>query len=415
MTYALEFLNVSKKYILNNQLSGIRYLVPYLYRKVILGEKVKRGEDFWALKDVSFRLRKGETLGIIGPNGAGKSTILKLLARITYPTNGDIKVNGRLAALIELGAGFHEDLTGRENVFVNGAIMGMSKNEIKQELDGILDFAGIGSFIDTPIKRYSSGMKARLGFAVLAHLRLDILLVDEVLAVGDMSFQQKCFNKIHSFRKEGKTIIFISHNLRSVESLCQNTIWLADGKIVQYGKTKEVVSQYIDFTNKRIQGEENASLSESDRKGTGDVRITEVKLLDEKDRETGSFPMNGKMKIRIFYNAFKKIRKPDFGVSLWSDEGTRICTITTGQEMKNPPYIEGKGVAECEIYQLPFLPRMHYVRVAIYDENGMYPFDFISTAKTFTVSQEEDATQKYTYSPLQGVIQMKASWNFNDL
>lgn len=207
-------------------------------------------EEFWALKDINLEIKKGEKIGIIGKNGAGKSTLLKILSRITAPTEGLVKINGRVSSLLEVGTGFHPELTGRENIFLNGSILGMGHNEIKKQFDEIIDFSGVETFIDTPVKRYSSGMKTRLGFAIAAHLRNDVLILDEVLAVGDAEFQKKCLGKVGKIPSEiGKTIIFVSHNLSAVQSLCDKAVWLHNGEVFQESDVSSAVKSYLQYTN----------------------------------------------------------------------------------------------------------------------------------------------------------------------
>lgn len=203
------------------------------------------GQEFWALQDVNFEVKQGEILGIIGRNGAGKSTLLKILSRVTAPTSGEVKVRGRIASLLEVGTGFHPELTGRENVFLNGAILGMTKGEIKKKFDEIVDFSGVEDFIDTPVKRYSSGMYVRLAFAVAAHLEPEILIVDEVLAVGDVEFQKKCIGKMQDVSKGGRTILFVSHNMTAVSSLCEKAVLMKDGQIIQQGEAAKVIDGYF--------------------------------------------------------------------------------------------------------------------------------------------------------------------------
>lgn len=234
---------LSKKY----KISKIRTIVPYKDLRDTISlwfTKKKQMEDFWALKDISFELKKGEILALIGGNGAGKSTLLKLLSKITFPTSGSIQISGRLGALLEVGMGFHPDLTGRENIFLSGAILGMKRKEIKRHLDEIIDFSEVEKFLDIPVKRFSSGMFLKLAFSVMAFLDADILLVDEVLAVGDSDFQKKCISKIRQIVNSGKTIIFVSHNLDSVVSLCPKSILLEKGSIVRCGESRSVVEFY---------------------------------------------------------------------------------------------------------------------------------------------------------------------------
>lgn len=243
----LEMDHVYKRFRRGEMHDSLRDLLPALYGRMLKGANNGRLTDneFWALQDVSFRVNEGEALGIIGSNGAGKSTILKLLTGIMKPTEGDVRVHGTLSALIEVGAGFHPDLTGRDNIFLNGVILGMKKEQIRRKFDEIVDFSGLADFIDTPVKRYSSGMYARLGFAVAAHVEPRILVVDEVLSVGDYAFQNKCVDKMKSIIKDGLTVIFVSHNLRAVMELCSRCILLDHGKILKEGSPNEVVRHYL--------------------------------------------------------------------------------------------------------------------------------------------------------------------------
>src|SRR6185295_4201893 len=238
----LKFDRVSKKYRIYQESEQVPGKLRSLTRR-LFGNR----NDFWALRDVSFEVERGEALGIIGQNGAGKSTILKLLYNITAPTKGRISINGRLAALIEVASGFHPELTGRENVYLNGSLLVMKRREISRKLDNIVDFAGVSAFIDTPVKRYSSGMYLRLGFSIAAHLDPDILLLDEVLAVGDAEFQSKCIERVNQLRRSGTTIVFVSHNLGAVESLCDRTLLIKEGQIYKSGATHEVISAYEDL------------------------------------------------------------------------------------------------------------------------------------------------------------------------
>jgi lipopolysaccharide transport system ATP-binding protein len=245
----LEMVEVSKKFKRGELYDSLRDLIPAFWSGLLKrrAESALGRKEFWALREVSFQVNRGEALGIIGSNGAGKSTILKLLSGIMKPTVGQVMVNGTLSALIEVGAGFHPDLTGRENVFLNGTILGMKRDRIKQKFDEIVEFSGLGDFIDTPVKRYSSGMYARLGFSVAAHVDPDILLVDEVLSVGDYLFQNKCLEKMKAVIGSGATVIFISHNLRAVTEMCSRCILLDHGMVVKEGASSEVVQEYLDL------------------------------------------------------------------------------------------------------------------------------------------------------------------------
>ena len=248
--------NLSKKYIIGHQkqerYTALRDVISNGAKSFWQGltgdRKIKQdvSEEFWALKDINFEIKQGDRVGIIGRNGAGKSTLLKILSRITEPTSGKISIKGRVASLLEVGTGFHPELTGRENIYLNGAILGMDRSEIKKKFDEIVDFAEVEKFLDTPVKRYSSGMYVRLAFAVAAHLEPEILIVDEVLAVGDAAFQKKCLGKMEDVaEKEGRTVLFVSHNMATIQNLCQRTIYLNQGLLVSDNQTQKLISEYL--------------------------------------------------------------------------------------------------------------------------------------------------------------------------
>lgn len=301
----LEGTHISKKFKKGELYDTLRDLIPAL-----TGRMLKRGgthelqeREFWALDDVSFQVERGEAMGVIGSNGAGKSTLLKILCGIMKPTEGSFIVNGRLSALIEVGAGFHPDLTGRENVFLNGTIMGMSRDEIKNKFDEIVQFSGLEDFIDTPVKRYSSGMYARLGFSVAAHINPDILLVDEVLSVGDWAFQQKCAEKMGKLMSSGATIIFISHNLRAVTNLCNRCMLLERGKVVMTGPSEEVVKYYLDSASQALIGASDSPVS-----------ISAVKVLKE-GIEGSRFNSGDKIVVKVTVDS--KIDCQDLGLHVY--------------------------------------------------------------------------------------------------
>jgi lipopolysaccharide transport system ATP-binding protein len=264
--------------------------------------RFKNGEEadvIWALKDVSFEVNEGEVLGIIGRNGAGKTTILKILSRITEPTSGYAEIHGRVSSLLEVGTGFHPELTGRENIFLNGAILGMRKREIEQKFDDIVDFAEIEKFLDTPVKRYSSGMYVRLAFAVAAHLEPEVLLVDEVLAVGDIAFQKKCLGKMEEVAKGGRTVLFVSHNMGAIRSLCQSAIWLDNGQIVKKGPAGEVVRDYEEHQLRHF--DESSYIVERNPEEVKDKSfyISRVEMLNEKGERTNLFRYNDKLTLIV--------------------------------------------------------------------------------------------------------------------
>jgi len=256
---------------------------------------VRSNDIIWALKDISFNVDEGEVLGIIGKNGAGKSTLLKILSHITEPTGGIIEINGRVSSLLEVGTGFHPELTGRENIFLNGAILGMRKKEIEQKFDEIVNFAEIEKFLDTPVKRYSSGMYVRLAFAVAAHLEPEILLIDEVLAVGDIAFQKKCLGKMEDVAKGGRTVLFVSHNMGAIRSLCNNAIWLNDGQILKKGTTDEVVGNYEESQIRRFEDSSYVVERNPEDVKNKSFYFSRVEMLNERGEHTNIFRYNKKL------------------------------------------------------------------------------------------------------------------------
>ena len=294
-------------------------------------------QEFWALRDVSFTVERGEALGIIGLNGAGKSTILKLLYNITTPSKGEIRICGKLSALIEVSSGFHPELTGRENVYLNGSLLGMTRREIRNKLDSIVDFSGVGGFIDSPVKRYSSGMYLRLGFSIAAHLDPDILLLDEVLAVGDAAFQAKCIKRIAQLRKEGTTIVFVSHNLGAVESLCDRTLLIKEGQIYKSGATHEVIAAYEDLLL-RLSPKGRAARAESSTSAAAE--IVSVKVFDSEGHHTTMFATGDAMSIRVELNVHRRIEDAVVEVyfnSVFGNLHTHFSTETGGQLLDLEP------------------------------------------------------------------------------
>lgn len=278
---------------------------------------------FWALQDVSFEVKQGETVGIVGRNGAGKSTLLKLLSRITEPTHGRIEIDGRVAALLEVGTGFHSELTGRENVYLNGTILGMKRAEITRQLDEIVAFAEVEKFIDTPVKRYSSGMILRLAFAVAAHLNPEILIVDEVLAVGDAAFQKKCLGKMEGVAKEGRTIFFVSHNMPAVTRLCQRAILLEEGKLCRDGNSHDVVNAYLHSELGTISSREWADPCKAPRGEVARLRAVRVRRSDGQCAET--FDIRKPVGLEMEYEVLKSGYKLMPSIELWNEGG--VCLI----------------------------------------------------------------------------------------
>jgi lipopolysaccharide transport system ATP-binding protein len=281
--------------------------------------------DFWALRDVSFAVEAGESLGVIGHNGAGKSTLLKLLSNITTPTSGQIEIHGKVSALLEVGSGFHPELSGRENVYLSGSILGMRRAEISSKLDDIVEFAGVRPFIDVPVKRYSSGMYVRLGFAIAAHLDPDVLLLDEVLAVGDAAFQQKCRDRIHKLRNEGTTLVFISHDLAAVQDVCTRAILMQQGQIAAAGTPAEIIRQYQQTT---VSHDVRRAVPPGHAFGTR-ARIVSVVFMDESGNPQSSFLTGGHLRLRLYYEAFEDFDDIDFGVFFYTQDDMLACQFST--------------------------------------------------------------------------------------
>jgi lipopolysaccharide transport system ATP-binding protein len=314
----------------------------------------------WALNGVSLEVESGEVLGIIGRNGAGKSTLLKVLSRITYPTSGRVDVRGRVGSLLEVGTGFHDELTGRENIYLNGSILGMKKREIDAAMERIIEFADVTEFLDTPIKRYSSGMRMRLGFSVAAHLSTDVLFVDEVLAVGDVGFQKKCLGTMRELGHGGRTVVFVSHNMAAIENLCKRTIWIADGQVKQDGNTREVIRAYLNsFEATDKQTSDLAAVRE--REGTGDVRFLKMEFLNENDGEEPVIHSGSPLHIRFHYECQRDMPNLYFGLRIFSNLGVLISDVhnwATNQGIPLAP--KGRGTIDLEIDFLNLIPGTYY-------------------------------------------------------
>ena len=333
---------------------------PFLQVGEVNDREVKGGEYINALSDINIEIKKGEVVGIIGKNGAGKSTLLKLLSEVTTPTTGSIKVKGKIAALLEVGTGFHPELTGRENIFLNGAILGMNKKEIDSRIEEIIDFSGVAKYIDTPVKRYSSGMKVRLGFAVAAHLEPDILVVDEVLAVGDAEFQSKSIGKMKDVASEGRTVLFVSHNMVSIKSLCDRAIVLDKGEVVFKGGVNEAVSYYLNSAKESIA---IPLCDREDRQGNGKIKITDGYFLDDagmKSKELIS-GLSGKLILEYKKNGEVNSENVFIGVNFF-DENEIIQTVVANDELGIKfDKIDDKGLFTIEFDKLGFRAgRYHY-------------------------------------------------------
>jgi ABC-type polysaccharide/polyol phosphate transport system ATPase subunit len=368
-----------------------------------LFKAIRPDELVTALDSISFQVKKGTTFGVIGENGSGKSTLLKIITGITKPTSGKVSVKGKVSALIELGAGFHPEISGRENVYINGIMLGLSKKEIDQKFDDIVRFAQLEEFIDAPVKTYSSGMYMRLGFSIAINVNPDILLVDEVLAVGDASFVPKCLDRIDDFRRQKKTILFVSHDLTTVEKVCDRVVWLKEGKIQMIADPKRAVDAYLqdiaekqeeDFeirqreVEQKVKEEEKKEEEGDDRRenrwGKKEIEITEVKMTNLQGEEKHVFSPDEGMIIQMDVFAKTDITDFVFGIGIFNSQGVRCYGTNTHSEDFEPQSIEGRGKVTCKIDQLNLINGTYYLDVAAHKRDG-YPYDYHRSMYTFMV------------------------------
>lgn len=334
----------------------LREALVNVFRSALSRHEAEEKKSIWALREINFELSAGEVLGIVGRNGAGKSTLLKILSRITRPTTGSICVRGKVASLLEVGTGFHEELTGRENVYLSGCILGMKKKRIDAKLDEIVAFSEIEQFIDTPIKRYSSGMKMRLGFAVAANLESDILIVDEVLAVGDGEFQRKCLQAMSDLQSSGRTVLFVSHNLAAVQSLCSRAIWIERGMLKQEGKPADVIKSYLAGFSTSDDTTRDLSAA-SDRSGSGDIRFTRIEILSEDGSGPAAVRCGDTFVVRMCFDAKRDVVQPIFGIDIQTSLGIVVAQVHTYNSGFDIPIIRaGPGHIDVRLQDLNVMP-----------------------------------------------------------
>jgi lipopolysaccharide transport system ATP-binding protein len=372
-------------------------------------------ETIWALRDISFSIDRGETVGIIGRNGAGKSTLLKILARITYPTSGEVTVDARVASLLEVGTGFHPELTGRENIYLNGSILGMRKREVDRKLDAIIEFSGVEKFLDTPIKRYSSGMRLRLGFAVAAHLDPEVLIVDEVLAVGDATFQKKCLNAMEELREGERTVLFVSHNLAAVENLCRRCIWIDAGQVRLDGEARTVIQAYMES----MLGAQSSSadLTSADhRRGNGKIRFQSVEFLSLAGESQKIVRAGDPVVIRLWYFATEPVPSPSFGLRMYTEMGTLVTGTSTWHHGLYCPVREaGEGYLDLEIENLNLMPAKYVLSLWATDMDGVVLYDNIEHAVTLEVEAANIYKSGREIDSRLGIVFFPQVWNLSGI
>ncbi len=379
---------------------------PYLKVGVVNDRSVKGGSDLvWALKDINFEVKQGEVLGIIGKNGAGKSTLLKILSQVTTPTTGEIKVKGRIAALLEVGTGFHPELTGRENVFLNGAILGMTKAEIKSKFDEIIDFSGVEKYIDTPVKRYSSGMMVRLGFAVAAHLEPEILIVDEVLAVGDAEFQKKCLGKMKDVAGQGRTVLFVSHNLGAIQNLCDKGIVIQNGEIVYKGDIKNAVNAYLNQSLETISL--NRKWNKDERPGNENIKINNISLMPI---EGNKLTIGSGISFDLSFNNYIGNINIAFGFTVYGLDDTKI--------FESGIIISSENNSEIGLYKLngklnPFILNAGVYKIKIvFGQNQQYVLFKHENIIQFEI-EDTFFDRGVNFSPVSGICRPNLNWIYN--
>ena len=379
-----------------------------LFGQNAVGANGESVEDFWGLKDVSFEVQPGEVVGIIGRNGAGKSTLLRILSRITPPSSGRVIIDGRVGSLLEVGTGFHPELTGRENIFMNGSILGMCRREILEKFDEIVEFAEIEKFLDTPVKRYSSGMYVRLAFAVAAHLEPEILIIDEVLAVGDAEFQKKCLGKMQDVAGHGRTVLFVSHNMTAVESLCTRAVLIRGGRLHADGKTDDVIAEYVSDADARADG--CFDLSSQSTRPQNVVPIIKKLQMYSASGPTSSFRPDDPMRIVLSLDSPRTIRNARLAISIEDHLGRRISTAATYLSHTPAFDIEGQTDFECQIERVLLGEGRYFMTVAVSTkEAGL--LDWAENAVSFDVAWFDRYRNGEPYGHCYGPVLTDSKWN----
>jgi lipopolysaccharide transport system ATP-binding protein len=418
MTAVIRVENLSKAYKLNHQggsgryqtlREGIAQWAKKPFQRSRQSGEAPLTEEFWALKDLDFEVQSGEVLAVIGPNGSGKSTLLKILSQITKPTTGRATLCGRVGSLLEVGTGFHHELTGRENIYLNGAILGMSRREITRKFDQIVEFAGVERFLDTPVKRYSSGMYVRLAFAVAAHLELEILLVDEVLAVGDHAFQQKCLGRMGDIARSGRTVLLVSHNLPMVSRLCSRGLWLNQGRLQAQGPSAEIIAAYCRHLATLVTEGQTVSLRDHSGRRAGSQALFErIALLDERGAPTTTVPIGGTLQVDLRLDSIPARSGTDLVLDLCDQFGTVIARANSRVQS----FLDfGSGEynrVRCRFRNLRLLPGSYLLNIALGD--GTDYLDRVDGAIRFSVEPTDVYGTGHIPSSRHGLIALETDW-----
>ncbi|MEZ4643229.1 MAG: ABC transporter ATP-binding protein [Chloroflexota bacterium] len=360
----IEFENISKRFVYSA--ASPRTMLEMLVNSVSRKDQFRQEQDLWAVKNLDMEIRQGQCLGLIGRNGSGKSTVLKLITRILRPTTGRMVVRGRVSALLELGAGFHPDLTGRENVYLNASVLGLSRTDVDQSFDSIIAFSELGNFIDMPVKHYSSGMYMRLGFSIAIHVRPDVLIVDEVLAVGDQAFQNKCIEHIYKMKRQGVTIVIVSHHASTIRSLCTHALWLDKGSMKAYGLVQEVLPQYEFHQEQRRADQVHAVKEQAEAADKAGIEIHALRFLTTEGQEQSTFTTGDEMVVEMAYTPHETVPDPTFELMLVRADGIQVHTVQqqfTGVTLRPE---NGLGQIRCKLGALPLLPAAYQLKTAVY-------------------------------------------------
>lgn len=401
MTSPIVLEGLSKRFLLRRNRPGS-------VKETFTSRLRSRSEEFWALRDVDLVIPAGSMYALMGHNGSGKSTLLRLIAGIYQPTSGRVISEGRISALLELGAGFHPDLTGRENIQLNAAILGLSREEIAASFDDIVEFAGVGEFLDMPIKHYSSGMSVRLGFAVAVHLRPEILIIDEVIAVGDEEFQRRCFDYLFELRQQGVTIVVVSHSLELIRSLADEAAWLDHGRVAATGPVSQVVEAYVASVNEAESQREGRVPGSGDllagRGGSGRISVTRVEMLDAQGRSSANAVYGEPLTVRLHYRASEAVHNPLFGLTVTHENGTLVTGTSTHLASLSTGEVEGSGHIDYTLERMDLTPGRYHFGIAVQDEHAQVHYDLVERHTGFAVRLGRGAAAR-------GLVDLDGTWH----